>query len=163
MNITSKSIHINYDFFMSRETMPAAYLDLMKKAEKATYTAYSPYSNFCVGAAIWLENDTIITGSNQENAAYPSTLCAERTAIYFKGANYANVPIRMMAIAARKAENDIFLPVTPCGSCRQVMLEYEQIQQKNIPLLMPYDNGFVLMHAISDLLPLCFNHDSLKS
>ncbi|MDW7695655.1 cytidine deaminase [Flammeovirgaceae bacterium SG7u.111] len=137
--------------------------ELLRAARKATENAYAPYSNFLVGAAILLESGEIITGTNQENAAYPSGLCAERTAIYWAGANRPNQQIISIAVTARKAESNEFLPVSPCGGCRQAMLEYEHKQQKSINMILEGGNGkIVLVESIASLLPLSFTAKSLK-
>jgi cytidine deaminase len=111
-------------------TQKKAYQDgvaeLMSSAETARKNAYAPYSKFLVGAALELENGKIITGSNQENAAYPSGLCAERTAIFYAGAQFPNQKILKMAISAGSQENVLNRPIPPCGACRQALIEYEQ-------------------------------------
>jgi len=93
---------------------------LLSHAEQSVETAYAPYSGFSVGSAVFLENNEIVSGSNQENVAYPAGLCAERVALFYASAKYPDVPVKAIAIAARSADFDISKPVTPCGSCRQV-------------------------------------------
>ncbi|MGB1270425.1 MAG: cytidine deaminase, partial [Flavobacteriaceae bacterium] len=105
--------------------LPSAVFSLMQKAIDARNTAYSPYSKFNVGAAILMENGKIVIGSNQENAAYPSGLCAERVAIFQAGALYPNVNIKAIAITATSQTKKIMEPIPPCGACRQSMAEYE--------------------------------------
>jgi cytidine deaminase len=135
---------------------------LLQKAQTITANAYAPYSNFWVGAALLLEDGTMTVGTNQENAAYPSGLCAERTAFFATSALYPNLKIKAVAIAARHAHTDSFLTISPCGACRQAMLEYEKKQQSPIALLMQGNNEEIyLIASIGELLPLKFDVDSL--
>ncbi len=137
-------------------------LALIEKARETCKNAYAPYSNFWVGAAILLENGEVITGTNQENAAYPSGLCAERTAIYWVGANYPNQKIKAIAVTAKKADTDNYLPVTPCGSCRQAVSEYENKQNEPIKIILEgKENRVYVVESIGDLLPLKFSGTSL--
>lgn len=137
-------------------------LALIEKARETCKNAYAPYSNFWVGAAILLENGEIITGTNQENAAYPSGLCAERTAIYWVGANYPNQKIKAIAVTAKKADTDNYLPVTPCGSCRQAVSEYENKQDEPIKIILEgKENRVYVIDSIGELLPLKFSEGSL--
>lgn len=103
---------------------------LMQQSITARHNAYAPYSNFTVGCAILLENGEVVTGNNQENAAYPSGLCAERVAIYAAGAQYPGVAIEMMALTASPIDDSLTIPVPPCGACRQAIAEYENRQKK---------------------------------
>jgi len=141
--------------------------DLLQEARKATGRAYAPYSNFDVGAAILLDDDVIVTGTNQENAAYPSGLCAERVAIFAAGANYPEKVIKMIAVAAKKhpptplnrgeSESAQFLPAAPCGACRQVMLEYEIKQGTSIKLIIGGEKGKIyISESVKMLLPFHF-------
>ncbi len=134
---------------------------LIEKAREACKGAYSPYSNFCVGAALILEDGEVVTGANQENAAYPSGLCAERSAIYWAGANHKGKKIKAIAVTAHRAGEDKFLPVSPCGSCRQAMLEYEHIQEGDIEVLLESDGGVLVFPSVASLLPLQFDKKSL--
>jgi len=135
---------------------------LISQARVACESSYSPYSHFQVGSAILLSTQHIITGSNQENAAYPSGLCAERVALFHAGANYSNEVIRKLALTAKKQADTIFVPVTPCGSCRQVLLEYEMKQNSSIEIIMQInDYQWVKTKSAKVLLPFCFNKDSL--
>lgn len=136
--------------------------NLFSKAKQACEHAYAPYSNFHVGAAILLENGTFILGNNQENAAYPSGMCAERTAIYAAGANYPGLKIMTIAVAACKATDYKFVPVAPCGACRQAMLEYESKQNQPIRLILQSgDNSCYIVPSVSTLLPLQFTQNNL--
>jgi len=134
----------------------------MELAQEAANNAYAPYSNFLVGAALLLENGSLFKGSNQENAAYPSGLCAERTALFGLSANHPNEIIKMLAVTARRRHEDTFLPAMPCGACRQVMAEYEYKQQAPIPVLLQAPDGkFYRFKSVADLLPFQFTKDDL--
>ena len=131
--------------------------ELAEASIQAMQDAYAPYSKFNVGAALLLENGVVIKGNNQENAAYPSGLCAERVAFFAASANYPGVRIVAAAVTALSAQYVQGEPVTPCGSCRQSMLEYELKQGADIPLLMISTSGeTVLSPSIKKLLPLYF-------
>jgi cytidine deaminase len=132
------------------------------RAKCATDNAYAPYSNFLVGAALLLEDGTIHIGNNQENAAYPSGLCAERTALFGKSAVKPDMPIEVIAVAARKAATEVFLGGSPCGACRQVMTEYENRQGSPIKLLMTGEGTEIYrLASVSDLLPMQFSKADL--
>lgn len=135
---------------------------LLTKAKEQVHKAYAPYSNFHVGAAIELENGDIITGSNQENSAYPSGLCAERVAMFYANAQYPNIAPKTLAIAAFTNNNFLAEPVTPCGSCRQVLLETEMRYEKNIRILLYGTEQVFMIENVKQLLPLCFEKSSLK-
>ncbi|GAB4336069.1 MAG: cytidine deaminase [Flammeovirgaceae bacterium] len=155
------NIQTQITMYESLEALPSQDKKLLLEARKASENAYAPYSNFHVGAAILLESGEIITGTNQENAAYPSGICAERTAIFWTGANRPKEKILAIAIAARPA-NQEFVPITPCGSCRQVLSEYENKQTEPIRMIMQAENGcFYALDSVSILMPLKFSKDSL--
>lgn len=124
--------------------------------------AYAPYSKFSVGAAVLLENGKVVKGSNQENAAYPSGLCAERVAIFSAGANYPNERIRKVAIVAKSQNASDFVMASSCGNCRQAMMEYESKQDKPIELLFVRPNKEILKTTVCDLLPFGFDSKSLN-
>jgi cytidine deaminase len=137
---------------------------LMLKAIEARNKAYAPYSNFQVGAALELENGTIVTGSNQENASYPAGLCAERTAIFYAGSKYPDLKIKTLAISAGPKEKDFTEPVPPCGSCRQAIAEYEQNQKSPIGIYFMGKSGEVKhVESLLSLLPLAFNKAFLET
>ena len=137
--------------------------NLISKARNASGNAYAPYSGFLVGASVMLENGEIINCSNQENAAYPSGLCAERVALFYVGAKYPGVAIKAIAISAKFKTFEMDDVVSPCGACRQVMAEYQQKQEKNIRVLLHSSKDEVLIaESISDLLPLMFNPEKLR-
>lgn len=136
------------------------YRQLYEAAFEASKNAYAPYSQFHVGAAVLLENEEILSGNNQENVAYPSGLCAERTALFCAGAHYPDVPVLVLAIAAMKEGERVEL-VTPCGACRQVMLETEQRYNKPMKVLLCGKEEAYLIPSAADLLPLCFGKSEL--
>lgn len=136
--------------------------ELLKLASKTRKDAYAPYSKFKVGAAVLLENQEVVVGSNQENASFPSGLCAERVAVFQAGAIYPGVPIKTVAIVAAPHRSKLSKPAAPCGNCRQAIYEYEHKQEKPISILMMGSDGRVFKcRAIADLLPLAFGNDFL--
>jgi len=135
---------------------------LMEQAIAAREMAYAPYSHFRVGAALLLDNGITVTGNNQENAAFPSGLCAERVAIYAAGAQYPENVILKMAISARSENHKLDKPIPPCGACRQAIAEYEIKQHKNIEIYFMGETGEVYKSdSLADLLPLLFAPDNL--
>ncbi|WP_345948519.1 cytidine deaminase [Mucilaginibacter sp. PAMB04274] len=135
---------------------------LCLEAVKALKGSHSPYSNFSVGAVLRLQSGRIIYGSNQENAAYPSGLCAERVALFAWGANYANDPIESLAVTAYTAKFVINKPITPCGSCLQVLAEYEKKQAQPIRTLLYCQEGSVwVTNGVESFLPFLFFEDRL--
>jgi len=137
--------------------------DLIANTQHAFSNAYAPYSGFLVGASVLLENGEIINGSNQENVAYPSGLCAERVALFYAGAKYPEVAIKTIAISAKSKTFEIDDVVSPCGACRQVMAEYQQKQGQDIRLLLHSPNDEVLIaNSVTDLLPFMFNSEKLR-
>lgn len=146
----------------AKTDLPSHLLNLVLEAEAISANAYAPYSNYNVGAAILLGNGKLITGANQENAAYPSGLCAERTAIYYAGVQYPNETITAIAFAAKRSGETEFLAVAPCGACRQAILEYESKQELPILQVLPLgDDNFAVVPSIANLLPFSFDKDSL--
>lgn len=134
---------------------------LIEEAKKAVFNAYAPYSGFHVGAAVLLEDGSIITGNNQENAAYPSGLCAERTALFYTNAHHPNVAITAIAIAAYNKGRFTEDVCTPCGSCRQVLVEIENRFGKPVQIIMYGEKHIYEVDSIRDLLPLGFGKESL--
>ena len=159
----SKTVQLTIEIELCKEDeLSPIDLQLIQKARAASANAYAPYSNFWVGAAILLQNGDIIQGNNQENAAYPSGICAERSAIYWIGANYPKEEIKTIAVTARQANAVDFLPVTPCGACRQAILEYEEKQENPIKMLLEGNDGYIrIIKSAGDLLPLKFTEGSL--
>lgn len=136
---------------------------LVRQAISATNRSYSHYSHFSVGACLRLQNGLEVMGANQENAVYPVGLCAERTAIFAAQVQHPDQPIVAIAIAARNAEHQLVAdPVTPCGSCRQVMVEMEQRYQQPIRILLYGTRGIYVALSIKDLMPLSFVEESMK-
>lgn len=155
-------IQICYNTYQLDE-LPEVYQNLISQSTAAHQDAYAPYSNFKVGAAILLEDGTVFIGNNQENSAYPSGLCAERVALFACAAQNPNKLIKTIAISAHSEKFDINNVLSPCGSCRQSMYEYESKQ--NIPikvLLKGVDNEVLEFLSVADLLPLVFQCDGLK-
>ncbi len=137
---------------------------LIELARKSTQSAYAPYSNFHVGAALLLEDGTLIIGNNQENASYSLGVCAERVALFTAGANYPDKRIIAMAITAQSNSFVINRPIAPCGACRQVIAEYEHRQKSPIRLLLTGTSGTVLAaDSIEGLLPMQFTADDLEA
>lgn len=152
----------NFEVYDSVEELPQAIRSLMKTAVEARDKAYAPYSQFKVGAAIALNNNEVVTGSNQENASYPSGLCAERTAIYYAGAAFPEVQIQNIAISAKSLKHLVEAPVPPCGACRQALVEYEVKQETDIAVYFMGETGKVMKaNSIKDLLPLIFENSVL--
>lgn len=152
----------SYELYDSIDELPSEYKNLMLQAQNATKTAYAPYSNYYVGAAVLLDGGVIVNGSNQENAAYPSGLCAERVAVFAAGAHNPDVKIKAIAIAAYAGKKTEPQAVSPCGDCRQVMAEYEHRYKSGIRLIMQSDNGkIIVLDNVKSLLPFMFNADNL--
>ena len=135
---------------------------LVEEARQATYRSYSPYSRFSVGASVLLANGVILSGNNQENAAYPSGLCAERTVLFYANSQHPNQPITMMAIAARSEKGFTEIPITPCGACRQVLAETEKRFEYPIRILLYGETETIIIDGVKDLLPFLFDEDILK-
>lgn len=135
---------------------------VIEAAREATRNSYAPYSRFHVGAAALLQDGTIVCGTNQENAAYPSGLCAERTALFAANSQYPQQPVTMLAIAARNESGFTTLPVSPCGACRQVMQETENRYGHPMRLLLYGTNRIYRIDSAASLLPLAFGKDYLK-
>ncbi|MBR5540883.1 MAG: cytidine deaminase [Bacteroides sp.] len=125
---------------------------LLSLAKEATNRSYAVYSHFRVGAAVLLANGVIVTGNNQENVAYPSGLCAERTALFYANSQYPDVEVEAIAIVT----SDMETVISPCGACRQVMLETEKRFGKPIRILMGGANEVYVAESVTDLLPLAF-------
>jgi cytidine deaminase len=148
-NITTKIIVYSYNELTDEDK------NLVDLAKEATKNSYAPYSNFNVGAALLLDNGVIIKGSNQENAAFAG-ICAERSAIYNAGANYPGVAIKKLAIAAFTRGDFVEEPVSPCGVCRQAILEFEKNAGKPIDIFLVGKDRVFKINGIAELLPLCF-------
>ncbi len=130
---------------------------LVDAAREATERSYAPYSHFSVGAAILLDNGETVAGSNQENAAYPSGMCAERTACYYAHSRYPDARFVAVAIAARGTDGEwVAAPISPCGACRQALLEYETLARDNVRILLVGKNTIYIVPSVKSLLPLAF-------
>jgi len=159
-----KEVKVESTFFVfdNLKDIPLDVQQLMQKASEARDNAYAPYSKFYVGAAILLDNKEVVTGSNQENASYPSGLCAERTAIYYSGAKYPEAKILKMAIIAGSTKSVTSKPIPPCGACRQAIAEYEIKQESPIEIYFMGEVGKVVKsNSLANLLPLLFDKSVL--
>lgn len=136
--------------------------NLVKKAMAATENAYANYSHFNVGAACLLADGTVVIGANQENAAFPSGLCAERSAIFAAQSSYPEQAITTLAIAAKNEHGFLKSPISPCGACRQVILEIEDRYKQPIRILLHGENGIYCFHSVKDLLPFSFVDANMK-
>lgn len=155
-------IEINLEVFESVSELPVSIQKLMDKAHQARKNAYAPYSRFGVGAALQLETGEIVTGNNQENAAYPSGLCAERVAVFYAGSQYPNMIVSAMALTAGSFKKTTTSPIPPCGACRQVLAEYEVKQEQPIEIYFMGESGKVVKsNSVKDLLPLIFDSSYL--
>ena len=136
---------------------------LINEAREAATRCYAPYSRFGVGAAVRLQDGRVVTGNNQENAAYPSGTCAERTTLFWANAQYPDVPVDTLAIAARSESGELARPISPCGACRQVILEVEKRYNRPIRIILfGTDECYLVEDGIRALLPLCFDADFLE-
>lgn len=132
-------------------------LELVNTAREATHRAYAPYSQFHVGAAIRLDNGIIVPGSNQENAAFPSGTCAERSACYYAGARYPQAHFQAIAVAARGADGqELDEPASPCGACRQALVEYEHLAGHDVPVYLAGRHKIYRLPSVASLLPFTF-------
>lgn len=154
-------INISIESYQLGELSPQDQ-ELVQAAIKATHNAYANYSRFYVGAALRLENGKMVIGANQENAAFPSGLCAERTAVFAAQANYPDSPIETLAIAGRNEKGVLPNPITPCGACRQVILEIEDRYKKPIKILLYGTQKIYCVRSVKDLLPLSFVDDNMR-
>lgn len=136
--------------------------NLMEAAIQAAKNAYAPYSGFSVGAALLMDDNSIIIGNNQENAAYPSGMCAERVAIWKAGSSYPNKKVKKIAITAVSSNKKLDKPVGPCGACRQTLLEYEVNQKEAMEIFFMGEIGTVVKaNSIASLLPFSFDSSYL--
>ncbi len=137
--------------------------ELISNAKEAFITAYAPYSGFLVGASVLLDNGEIVNGSNQENVAYPSGLCAERVAMFYAGAKFPEAKIKAIAVSVISKNFKVTDVISPCGACRQVMAEYEDKQAQPIKVILHSPTDDVLIaNTVQDLLPFMFKSPHLK-
>lgn len=152
ITITTNIIEARYDELSDIDRR------LVDDARSATARSYAPYSKFHVGAAILLDNGEIITGANQENAAYPSGTCAERSACYYAHARYPEARFTAIAIAARGTDgNEVETPVSPCGACRQALLEYETLAGHDVRVILAGRDRIYILPSVRSTLPLAFS------
>ena len=150
--IVVRMAELSYDELSDRQRK------LVDLARKATERSYAPYSNFHVGAAIELDNGEIVTGANQENAAFPSGTCAERTAAFYAHATYPDTRFKAIAIAAVGTDGkEIAEPVAPCGACRQSLLEFETLAKDNVEVILVGANAIYVLPSVRSTLPLAFS------
>ena len=155
-------IYSEISVYQTLSDLPEDIQKLMAQAIAIREMAYAPYSHFRVGAALKLDNDIVVTGNNQENAAYPSGMCAERVAIWAAGSQYPDQKILQMAITARSENHKLDQPIPPCGACRQAIAEYEIKQDKNIEIYFMGEVGKIYKSdSLHDLLPLLFDSSNL--
>lgn len=147
-----------YDY----EELSEADRELIDKAKGATQTSYAPFSKFCVGAAARLSDGRIVTGSNQENAAFPSSLCAERTALFYANARYPEKSVEELAIAAYAHGAFLKAPIPPCGACRQVILGVEERYGHPVRILLFGEEGTYVVDSVKALLPLQFTGETMN-
>lgn len=159
MSEPSRQVQIDYSLHESADTLDPSEQELLQIAFEASGEAYAPHSEFHVGCAIRFANGEVHTGNNQENLAYPSGLCAERIALFHAGAQGKGKDIRTIAIRARSSRKTVDRPVTPCGACRQVMLEYENLAGQPFTLLMQGETGEILRleGVAATLMPFHFD------
>ena len=157
-----KELHIETTIQICRPAeLPREEQALAEAARRATAQAYAPYSHFQVGAALLLADGTVVTGSNQENAAYPSGLCAERVALFAAGAAYPDVPFESLAIIAQ-SEGVVKDSIAPCGACCQVMLEAEMRSHRPLRVLLCGKESVRILNSVSSLLPFSFDAKDLE-
>ena len=155
------NLNIEIDELQLDELVPDEQ-ELVKAAIEATQNSYAPYSMFNVGAAIRLHNGQVVRGANQENAAFPVSLCAERTAIFAAQAQHPEQSIDAIAIAAKNVNGLLTEPVSPCGSCRQVMMQMEDRYQNSMTVLLYGTNRIYRLKSVKDLLPLYFVDENMR-
>jgi cytidine deaminase len=155
--MTKKKLEFEYLEVTQLDNLSDKDIELIEKAKEASKNAYAPYSKFHVGAALLLDNGEIILGSNQENAAYPSGICAERTALYYAGSRYPDAAVKCIAITAGNEEGFVRLPISPCGSCRQVIIEAQQRHDSKIKIIMYGNEMTRIVENAYDLLPFPFD------
>ena len=149
-----KYLNISYKVYAHTQELPEFWQKLVREAEAALPRAYAPYSNFRVGAALQLSNGQTVTGTNQENAAYPSGLCAERTAVFHAMSTYPDAKILGLAVSTSAVDK----LCAPCGGCRQVLVDTELNRTGPFPILFPGENGsWLLFDSAHDLFPFSFN------
>lgn len=162
-SLMKKEIRIGYDYFDNHSTFTETERLLFEKANAVRKGAYAPYSKFLVGCAILLENGEVITGNNQENAAFPSGICAERAAIFWTAGNHPGAKIsKIFVVGGPESAEGKVVPVPPCGACRQSILEYENLQKAGIEVYFASTAGECFkVDSLKDLLPFSFGAEFL--
>jgi len=156
-------ISTKFTVFESSDELSPTEQELLQKAIKIRDSAYAPYSGFNVGASVLMQNNQVIVGNNQENAAYPSGVCAERVAIWSAMSTFPDGKIEKIFISARSDKTLVDRPVAPCGACRQAIAEYETKQQQDIEIFFTGETGeIVKANSIKDLLPWMFDNSMLS-
>jgi cytidine deaminase len=155
-DMKKQHMEIEYTETDDISSLDADDVHLVNMAKATAMKAYAPYSGFCVGAALLLENGEIITGSNQENAAYPLGLCAERTALYYAGSQFPDMPVKTIAITAWHNGSFVAEPIPPCGGCRQVFLETQERYGNKIKVIMYGEKLIRIVRDVQKLLPFPF-------
>lgn len=158
-----RNINISIEEYKNEGELSKIDQQLLKNAKLAINASYAPYSAFHVGAAVLLDNGVVVSGSNQENGAYPSGLCAERVALFHAKHQYPQASVDALAITAHADHFEIDHPITPCGACRQVIAEVQNRQTKKIKIILKGETGEVqIIDGIENLLPLMFKEEKLK-
>ena len=155
--MTEKRLIIDYIEYSTAEEMEPQDRELVAAALDAREGSYAPYSKFHVGAALRLVDGTIVKGANQENVAYPSGLCAERTAMFAAGANYPGIAFDTLAIVGGNGNEVCEMPAAPCGACRQVMAEYQRLYGRPLRIILIGTHSIYKFSKVEDLLPLIFD------
>lgn len=153
-----KEVNLNVPLkIVAYEELSDKQKDLVNQSREATFRSYTPYSHFKVGAAIALSNGEVIVGSNQENAAFPSGTCAERSACYYAHARYPEAKFETIAISARGTDDEfVENPAAPCGACRQALLEYETLAGHDVQVILAGKKDIYILPSVKSLLPLAF-------
>ena len=152
-----RKLTVEYEEFSSRKELPAADSVLLDAAIDALKGSYAPYSHFNVGAAVRLADGTVVKGANQENAAFPSGLCAERTAMFAAGAQHPGVPFEAIAVVCAREGQLMANPGSPCGACRQVMAQYEREAGKPLHIILGSGATIFTLDGVESLMPFVFN------
>ncbi len=152
-----KTLTIPYEEYASIEELDAKDRALLEAAIAAVGGSYAPYSHFNVGAAVRLADGTVVKGANQENAAYPSGLCAERTAMFAASANHPGVPFESLAVVCSREGTLMPNPGSPCGACRQVMAQYEREAGRPMRIILGSGGPILVFEGVESLMPLIFN------
>ncbi len=156
-----KQVLINYESFDSLIELSDTEKELSLQSMSAAKKAYAPYSKFKVGVSLLLDNGKVITANNQEMAAYPSGLCAERVGVFYANANYPNIPVVLICISAFMNDSLVEEAITPCGACRQVLMEYEAKSSKAMKTILIGKKNIMAFDSIRKLMPFAF--DAVKS